>query len=191
MVFLAASAEHRVPFRYGNQWQASIGPGQVLALTAVFVVDALDHALYAGIGRPVLWTLYTLYSSVLLVAATWIGSGWGLLAVVWAGLAANLVVTVIRWFVAARQLRTSGWTLVGAFVRVAAPGVLAAGAGYLVTWLTSGLPPLVGVVLVGLAVLAVFLPVFRLTARDTWDELEGIARRGLRRIVRRGPATSS
>jgi O-antigen/teichoic acid export membrane protein len=191
MVFIAASAEHLVPFMYGNQWQASIGPGQVLALTAVFVVDALDHALYAGIGRPVLWTLYTLYSSVLLVAATWIGSGWGLLAVVWAGLAANLVVTVIRWFVAARQLRTSGWTLVGAFVRVAAPGVLAAGAGYLVTWLTSGLPPLVGVVLVGLAVLAVFLPVFRLTARDTWDELEGIARRGLRRIVRRGPATSS
>jgi hypothetical protein len=58
MVFIASSAPQLVPLMCGDQRQASIAPGQVAALTAIFLVDARDHALYAGIGLPSLWTLY-------------------------------------------------------------------------------------------------------------------------------------
>ena len=191
MVFIAASAPHLVPFMYGGQWTASIAPGEVLAITAIFFVDALDHALYAGIGRPRLWTLYSIYSSVLLVAATWIGSIWDLQTVVVAGLVANVLVTLIRWFVAARQLQAKWWEPIVRFSQVGIPGAAAAGAGYLVAWLTAGLPDLAGVILVGLAVVAVYLPIFWFTARSTWIELEGLARHGVRRILRRGAATPS
>ena len=61
----------------------------------------------------------------------------------------------------------------------------------LVAWLTGGLPDLAGVILVGLAVVAAYLPVFRLTARDTWTELLGLARHGAERVLRRGRATES
>jgi O-antigen/teichoic acid export membrane protein len=189
MVFIAASAPHLVPFMYGNQWDASIAPGEILAFTAVFLLDSLDHALYAGIGRPRLWTLYALYSSMMLVAATWIGSNGGLHGVVVAGLVANIVVTFIRWFITARQLRTNGWALIGRFVQVAIPGSAAGGAGYLVAWLTAGFPDLVGILLVGVTVVAVYVPIFRFTARGTWVELEGLARHGAGRIFRRGAAT--
>ncbi|MFC5500811.1 lipopolysaccharide biosynthesis protein [Lysinimonas soli] len=191
MVFIAASATHLVPFMYGNQWGPSIAPGEVLAVTAIFFIDSLDHALYAGIGRPVLWTRYALYSSVVLVAATWIGSYGGLLGVVWAGLVGEGIVTFIRWSVTSGQIRASRWALAGAFARVGVPGAMAAGAGYLVAWLTAGLPDLVGVILVWIAVVAVYLPIFRFTARSTWLELEGLLRHGMRRIFRRGAATPS
>jgi O-antigen/teichoic acid export membrane protein len=191
MVFIAASAPHLVPFVYGSQWDASIAPGQVLAIAAVFLVDALDHALYAGFGKPRLWTLYALYSSILLVAATWIGSIWGLESVVVAGLAANVVVTLIRWFVTARELQTSWWTVIARFSQVGIPGAAAAGAGYLVVSLTAGLPDLVGIILVGVAVMGVYIPIFRFTATTTWIELEGLVRHAARRIVRRGSPTSS
>ncbi len=191
MVFIAASATHLVPFMYGDQWDASIAPGMVVAITSIFLVDSLDHALYAGVGRPRLWTLYALYSSVLIVAATWIGASLGgLQAVVVGGLIASIVVTTIRWFVTARVLGARRWDVVGRFLQVGVPGAVAAGAGYLAAWLTADLPDLVGVVLVGLAVLAVYLPVFRLTARDTWTELLGLARHGAQRVVRRRPGTA-
>ena len=192
VVFIAASAPHLVPFMYGNQWNAAVAPGQVLAITAVFLVDALDHALYAGIGRPRLWTSYTLYSSVLLVAATWIGSNWGLQGVVLAGLLANILVMMIRWFVTARQLQDGWGGLFARFAQVGVAGAVAAAAGYLVAWLTVSLPDLAGVILVGVSVLAVYLPVFRFTAPSTWLELEGLIRHGARRAgVRRRDAEAS
>jgi O-antigen/teichoic acid export membrane protein len=191
MVFIAASAEHLVPFMYGDQWGASIGPGMVLAITGIFSVNALDHSLYAGVGRPVLWTVYALYSSVVLIAAAWAGSHWGLLGVAWGGLVATSVITLIRWSVSARLLRAGWWAMIVAFARVGAPGVLAAGAGYLVSWLAIGLPDPVGVLLVGVTVVAVFLPAFRLTARPTWNELAGLIRYGLQRVRRRRGASAT
>jgi O-antigen/teichoic acid export membrane protein len=191
MVLIAASATHLVPFMYGDQWQASIAPGVVLALTAIFLVDGLDHALYAGIGRPSLWTFYTIYSSVLVVAATWAGSFGGLQALVWASLGANVVVTVGRWFVAARQLETGGWVLIRRFLQVGIPAAVAGGAGYLVALLCAELPHLPALILVGLVVLAVYVPLLRLMARSTWDELAGLARHAGRRVLRRdSPAAS-
>jgi len=190
MVFIAASAEHLVPFMYGDQWGRSIGPGMILAITGIFFVDALEHSLYAGIGKPALWTVYAFYSSVVLVIAAWIGSFGGLLGVAWAGLIGELVVTMIRWFVSGRQIRAPWWAMIAAFGRIGIPGAAAAAAGYLVAWLTRGIPDLLGVVLVGLAVLVVFLPIFRLTAHATWDELAGLIRHGLERIRRRRAATA-
>jgi O-antigen/teichoic acid export membrane protein len=185
IVFIAASSPHLVPFMYGDQWGPSIIPGEILAFAALFLVDSLDHALYAGVGRPVLWTLYTLYSSVLLVAAAWVGSQWGLIGVVVAELAANVVVTLIRWFVTSRQLGSSWWVVIGEFARVGVPGAVAGAVGYLVAWLTSGLPDLAGIILVGIAVLIVYVPIFRFTARATWFELEALARHGIGRLLRR------
>jgi O-antigen/teichoic acid export membrane protein len=191
MVFIAASATHLVPFMYGDQWHASIAPGQILAITAIFLVDSLDHALYAGIGRPRLWTFYALYSSILLVAAAWVGSHAGLQGVVWAGLTANVLVTLIRWFVTSRAIGARWWTVIGRFLQVAIPGVAAGGMGYLVAWLTGGLPDLVGILLVGFTVVVVYLPVLRMTARGTWVELEGLMRHGVGRVLRRGQAPST
>jgi hypothetical protein len=191
MVFIAASAPHLVPFMYGDQWHASIAPGQVLALTAIFVVDGLDHALYAGIGRPSLWTFYAVYSSILIVAATWAGSLGGLQVLVWSALAANVVVTIVRWFIAARQLGTRVRVIVRLFLQVGVPAACAGAAGYLVAVLCAQLPHLPAVILVGLAVLVIYLPLLRWTARSTWVELVGLAQHAVRRILRRGsPAPS-
>jgi O-antigen/teichoic acid export membrane protein len=191
MVFIAAAALHLVPFMYGGQWHASIAPGEVLALTAIFIVDALDHALYAGIGRPSLWTFYACYSSVLIVGATWLGSLGDLQTLVWASLGANVVVTIVRWFVAARQLDTRGWTLIGRFLQVAVPAACAGALGYLVAVLTAGLPHLAGVILVGLVVVVVYVPLLRLTARSTWNEVLGLVRQAARRLLRRGGAPAA
>lgn len=192
MVFIAAAAPHLVPFMYGDQWDASIAPGMIIAFTAVFLVDSLDHALYGGVGRPRLWTVYAFYSSVVLTAAAWIGVQWGLQSVVVAGLIATVLVTVIRWMVTSRVLDAGWGDLIVRFIRVAVPGAAGAAAGYLVAWVTYGFPDIVAVILVGLAVVAVYVPVFRVTARDTWDELLGLAAGGLRRIRRRrgGAATT-
>ena len=190
IVFVAASAQHLVPFMYGDQWGPSIIPGELLAFAALFVVDSLDHALYAGLGRPKMWTLYTLYSALLLVAAAWIGSAGGLIGVAVAELIVNIVVTLIRWFLTARMLGTGWWTISRLFGRVSIAGTAAAIAGYLVAWASSGLPDLVSVILVGFSVVVVYLPLLRITSPTTWSEIETLIRHAAGRFLRRGTRPS-
>jgi len=153
-------------------------------------VDSLDHALYAGLGRPKMWTLYTLYSALLLVAAAWIGSAGGLIGVAVAELIVNIVVTLIRWFLTARMLGTGWWTISRLFGRVGIAGTAAAIAGYLVAWASSGLPDLVSVILVGLSVVVVYLPLLRITSPTTWSEIETLIRHAAGRFLRRGTRPS-
>lgn len=189
MVMLATASSALVPLLYGSKWEASIVPGAILSIATVFAVDGVDHALWAGIGRPSLWSRYVLVTSVVAIGATWVGAQFSLEWVLWATLAADVLFAGGRWMVTGRQLGVPWWRLAARFGSVAAPGVIAACAGFAVAWLTGGLLDIVRVALIVLTVAVFYVPFLRIFARPTWDEYAALLKSILARFARR-PTTS-
>lgn len=186
MVFVAASAGQLVPLMYGDQWTAAIIPGAILAAAKIFGEDVLDNTLYMGIGRPSLWLVYTIVSNALIAAVTWLAAPLGLdWMVVLSALATGVVLTFARWVVSARQIEARWWQLGLRLVRVGVPALIAGAAGYGVSLLIASLPPIVGVICVGLAIVVVYLPLLRFMERPTWDEVVRLATPFIRRFTRR------
>lgn len=171
LTLVAVTAPLIIPIIFGEGWEASARVAQILALAGLLVVGAtLDHGLFYGLGKPGQWFLYALFIDTCTVAATALTAQWGLEAVAYGFLAVAVLATATRWFLVARLLRASPLTLAGPFGFLTAAVVGGGAAGMLVLSFTDGMHPIVRIALSGLAILAAYLVVVRLFARQVFTE---------------------
>ncbi|MFF2271644.1 lipopolysaccharide biosynthesis protein [Agromyces sp. NPDC058136] len=174
LLLLAVAAPLIIPIVFGDGWEESWGLTRILALASILVVGAnLDNGLFYGLGRPGRWFAYALVVDVCTVAATAVTAHWGLQAVAYGFLVVAALATIGRLFLVARLLRTNAGSLAGPLGFLTAAVVGAGVAGWLVLSVTADLAPILRIVLVGLAVLAAYLVVIRLLARQVIDEMTG------------------
>jgi O-antigen/teichoic acid export membrane protein len=178
LTLLAISAPLVVPIVFGDGWSPSYQVAQVLALAATLTVGAaLDHGLFYGLGKPGQWFWFALITDAVTVGVTALTAQYGLVAIALGFLAVAMTATFVRWFLVARLIDATPAVVVRPFgflvTAVVVPG--AAGLGVL-AW-SAQLPPLVSVLLAGVAVLACYLVVLRVLARDVIGEFGRVIRR--------------
>ena len=172
LTVLAVTAPLVIPIVFGDGWDESARVAQILALAGLMVVGAtLDHGLFYGTGRPGQWFVYAVIIDLLTVTVTAITARWGLEAIAYGFLAVAVVATATRWFLVAKLLRTSPRALAGPFGFLAAAVLAGGGAGLVVLELSGGLPPIVRIALIGVAVLLAYLLALRLFARQVIQEV--------------------
>nr|RZI36096.1 Teichuronic acid biosynthesis protein TuaB [Cryobacterium sp. SO1] len=190
LTLLAVAAPLIIPVVFGAGWEQSASVAQILAIAGLMVVGAtLDHGLFYGLGKPGQWFVYALIIDVCTVAATAITAQWGLQAVACGFLLVAFLATVSRWFLVSKVLQASPKTMAGPFGFLTAAALTAGGAGWAVLLVSTGLPPLVRIALIGLTVLVVHLAMVRLFARQVLDDLAGYLPRFRRATRVRIPST--
>lgn len=174
LTLVAVSAPLIIPIIFGDGWEQSARVAQILALAGLLVVGAtLDHGLFYGLGKPGQWFVYALIIDICTVVATGVTAQWGLQAVAWGFLSVAGIATVSRWFLVSKLLQASPSMAAGPFGFLTAATLTSGGAGWAVLLLSPGLPPMVRIGLIGVAVLVVHLAVVRLLARSVIDDLAG------------------
>jgi O-antigen/teichoic acid export membrane protein len=172
MIVLAVAAPLIIPVVFGPGWEESARIAQILALAGLMVVGAtLDHGLFYGLGKPGRWFAYAVVVDLCTVTATVITAQWGLEAVALGFLIVAVGATASRWFLVARLLQAPPRLLAGPFVFLTVSALVGGGVGWAVLQLSMGLPTIVRIVLIGLAVLGAHLVVVRLIAREVIDDL--------------------
>lgn len=190
LTLLAVSAPLIIPIVFGGGWEQSAVVAQILALAGLMVVGAtLDHGLFYGLGKPGQWFVYALIVDVCTVAATAITVQWGLEAVAFGFLLVAVLATVSRWFLVSKLLQASPKVLAGPFGFLMVAALTSGGAGWAVLLLSTDLPPLVRIALIGFAVFVVHLAVVRLFARQVLDDLATYLPRFRRAARLRIPST--
>ncbi|MEW1954770.1 lipopolysaccharide biosynthesis protein [Terrabacter sp. NPDC080008] len=125
MVVIVVTAPTLVPLLFGQQWGASVGPTQALAVAGIITLGAmLDHGLFYGLGRPGTWLAYSVAVDVVTVATTAVAVHWGLTGVTVGFVAVALLATIARWLLISRL---HGWTVAESarpFLRIAPVTVL-------------------------------------------------------------------
>jgi len=94
-------------------------------------------------------------------------------AVAFGFLVVAVLATASRWFLVSKLLQTSPKTVAGPFGFLTAAALTSGGAGWGVLLISTDLPPIVRIALIGITVLAVHLAVVRLFARQVIDDLAG------------------
>ena len=171
LILAAVAAPLIVPVVFGDGWSVSSQLSQILALAGMVTVGAaLDHGLFYGMGKPGVWFVYAVIIDALTVGTTAIASQWGLLQVAWAFLVVALLATVARWFLVARLLQTRPRTVIRPFDFLCASAAITGASGWITVQLTSGLPPLVAVIVVGGVIVVAQVITVRLLAPDVFTE---------------------
>lgn len=174
LTLLAVAAPLILPLVFGDGWEQSEQVARILALAGIMVVGAtLDHGLFYGLGRPGRWFVYALAIDVLTVAVTAVTVRWGLVGVATGFLGVAAVATVSRWFLVARLLQTRPLALSGPFGFLAAAVPLGVVTGWIVMTVSAGLPSIVRVGLIGIAILAAYGGVTVLLARSVITDIAG------------------
>jgi O-antigen/teichoic acid export membrane protein len=172
MIVLAVAAPLIIPVVFGTGWEQSARVAQILALAGLMVVGAtLDHGLFYGLGKPGRWFAYAVVVDVCTVATTLVTARWGLEAVALGFLIVAAGATVSRWFLVARLLQTPPTGLAGPFGFLTVSALVGGGVGWAVLHVTTSLPDVARIVLIGLAVLGVHLVVVRVIARGVIDDV--------------------
>lgn len=174
LTLLAVAAPLILPLVFGDGWEESVPVARILAVAGILVVGAtLDHGLFYGLGKPGRWFVYALAIDALTVATTALTVRWGLVGVATGFLVVAAVATASRWFLVARLLHTRPLALAGpfGFLAVAAPAGLVN--GWLVMTATAGLPSIIRVGLIGIAILATYGAVTVLLARSVIIDIAG------------------
>lgn len=120
MVVIVVTAPQLVPLLFGQEWSASVGPTQALAVAGIITLGAmLDHGLFYGLGRPGTWLVYAVAVDALTVGTTAVAVRWGLAGVTVGFVGVALIATVARWVLVSRL---QGWSFVASarpFLRIA------------------------------------------------------------------------
>lgn len=175
MVVLAVGTPWLLPLMFGSQWTPSILPGQILAVAGIFMLGALDHGLFYGLGRPGRWFVYASAIEAVALTVTALTAPHGLVAIALGALAVAITATVARWFLVGPLLVTPWWRIAQPLGRVLLPSAVAAGAGVLTGYLARELAPIVIVLLIGASVSVIYVLLVRFTARAVWDDVRRLA----------------
>lgn len=171
LTFVAVGAPLIVPTLFGDGWAQSYPVAQILAIAGTLTVGAwLDYGLFYGVGKPGVWFWYALVIDGLTLGATAVLAQFGLVAIAWGFLGVCIVATVSRWFLTSRVLHARVRTVAGPFMFLVVAVVTSGAAGWAVMSVTTALPALVALLLIGLAVLSVHLLVTWLLAPQVIPE---------------------
>ncbi len=171
MTFVAVAAPLIVPIVFGNGWNESFAVAQILALAGSLSIGAwLDHGLFYGVGKPGRWFIYALVIDALTLGTTVAMVHLGLVAVSWGFVVVCVVATVVRWFLTSRLLGARWYRVAGPFCYLVVVTIVAGSAGWSARLLTSDLPPLLSVTIIGVVIMIVHLVVTRLIARTVVNE---------------------
>jgi O-antigen/teichoic acid export membrane protein len=187
LVLLSVASPLIIPIVFGEGWDDSYRVAQFLALAGTVVVGAtLDNGLFYGLGQPGRWFMYALLVDVITVATTAVAVQAGLVAVSIGFLIVAVVATVGRWMLVATTIHTSFKKVAQPFIYLSCTVLVSGSAGTLALIATTGMPSLVSILLVGLAVVVVHAGVTWLLARPVIGDIGDILvryRRGARRSV--------
>jgi len=186
MLLIVVAAPWLVPLLFGDQWGVSILPAQIYAVAGILTMSGLDQGLFFGLGRPGAWFVYILIVDVVTVLVTIALAPIGLKAIALGFLGVAFLATAARWFLVGHRLHAPWWWVAAPLARVCVPTVCAAGVAIVVAGLLQNLPAFIVVSSVGVAILAVYVPIARLMLPDTWTEVLQLAKA----VLRRRPAPS-
>lgn len=165
LTILAVSAPLVVPIVFGDKWNASYPVAQILALAGTLTVGAwLDHGLFYGVGIPGVWFVYALIIDGLTFGTTATLAHFGLVAIAWGFLGVCVIATVSRWFLVARIVGSSVFTVAGPFLFVVVAVIASSAAGVGISVAASTLPAWASIILIALGVTIVHLAVTRIMA---------------------------
>lgn len=182
MVTLLVGAPVLVPILFGSGWTTSVAPAQAFAVAGIMTVAAmLDQGLLYGHGSPGRWLAYAIVVDVVTLAVTAVLVRWGLVATSIGFACVALGATVARWALVSRLLGTSLRQITRPFLRAMGAVVLSTAGGLLVLELTSGLPGVAALALIGLAVVAVHLASVRVLSAEDFNRFAKLARRAVER----------
>lgn len=186
MLFIAVSAPWLVPFVFGGNWEPSIAPAAALAVAGILTIGAaLDQGLFYGLGRPGVWFAYALVVDIVTVLTTLVLVQRGLLAVTIGFVVVAFLATVVRWLLIAPRLNTQWWRVAVPFLKMLVPAAGAAAAGFAISLTLGEAPNIVVLLVIGFTIVAVYLPLVRITAPKVWGEISSLAM-GMVRRFRRG-----
>lgn len=176
MIAILVTAPLLIPLMFGEEWRASAGPAQVLAVAGIIVLGAmLDHGLFYGLGRPGTWLAYSVVVDSVTVATTALAVRWGLSGVALGFACVAVAATVARWMLVSRMLALPVAVVTRPFRIVLVPTAAAAAVGLLVLDGLSGVEwPIVTVVLSAGTALAANLILIRLLAASVLRDALGI-----------------
>ncbi len=150
LTLVAVAAPLLVPMIFGPGWEESVPVAQALAVAAILVLGAMiDHGLHYGVGAPGRWFAYALVIDLLTISTTFVLAPYGLTYVASGFVVVALVATVARWFLVGRLIGISPGSLAGTFLLDMLPVAGSALAGLGVLEVTSGLPRLLALALIG------------------------------------------
>ena len=171
LTIVAVAAPMIVPILFGAAWETSYPVAQILAMAGALTVGAwLDHGLFYGVGKPGKWFVYALVIDGITFGMTAILVHSGLIAVAWGFLGVCVVATISRWFLVARILSAPVRRIVGPFLFMFTAVVTSGAAGWGVMLITTSLPDVASIVLVGAAVTLVHVTVTRMLAPQVISE---------------------
>ncbi|WP_159501577.1 lipopolysaccharide biosynthesis protein [Microbacterium sp. 18062] len=182
MVGLAVGSSLLLPLLFGDQWEQSIGPAQILALAGIVTLSGLDNGLFIGLGRPGTWLVYVAIVDAVTIGVAWLTAPHGLVAFALGFLCVAVLATVARWFLVSRLLETSWWVIGKTLVRVLVPAAGAGAAGTAIVLVMEDTAPLLTLAVACVVVIAVYLPLIRFMLPAVWAELRDLIRAAVRRI---------
>jgi O-antigen/teichoic acid export membrane protein len=184
LTLTAMTVPDLLPMLVGDQWTAAVVPGQLIALTAVVAgVSTYDRSYYLAVGRPgieLTLTVTLLAPTVLSIA---VGARYGLVVLATVSLVRAAVIGAIRVTVLVRtcgvpvRLFRQPLLIVALTLAWGAVVHLAVGAAAI---RQHGLDALVQAAVFA----ALYPPLIRVIARDTYDDLRSTLRRVLDRAIR-------
>ncbi len=182
---LIALAPEVVPLLFGDQWERSVFPTQVLAVAGMGAVAAVGtNALMLAIGKPDVLFRFFLVVLTGYVAVVTVASGFGLHAVVIAVAVYQLIFLAAQFFLL--EYRHVGIPLREIWAALL-PGLVGSTISLAVAYPlarlldSSGVVDVAVILLVGPVAVLVYLVALRLLFRDSWRELIGLVRMVARR----------
>ncbi|MFG6502975.1 lipopolysaccharide biosynthesis protein [Microbacterium sp. P05] len=172
MVFITVGAVHLIPLLFGDQWGASVLPAQALAVAGILTVGAsLDQGLFYGVGRPGRWLAYALVIDLVTVAATFALAPFGLAAVAWGFAAVAFLATCVRIPMVSALLLIPVRPLAEQFGRVLLLAAVVALAGLAAATAVQTWPPILALLVIGVAIVGGWLLVLRWVLPGAASEL--------------------
>jgi len=156
LVLVAVGAPLLIPVLFGPGWAPSVPVARGLAVAGVLTLGAMvDHGLFYGVGAPGTWFWYAVVVDAVTLGTTAVLAPHGLVAVAWGFVCVALLATIARWFLVARLIGIEPLRVARPFGSASVLVVVGGLAGLAALYLTTGLPALVSLVVVGLAVAVV------------------------------------
>lgn len=164
MVFIATGASHIVPILFGEGWERSVVPAQVLAVAAIMVAGSMvDHSFFYGIGKPHTWFRYVASIDIIVIAVTLVTVQFGLNAVTTGFASVAFIGLLVRAKIVSRTLQTRFLEVIQLFGRPAVTGLIGAVISVAAFQLSANLPPLAALAIAGVSLTGVYLVVGRFT----------------------------
>jgi len=169
MALVAIGASVVIPAVFGAGWSPSVVPFQFLAVAGILAIGAaLDHGLFYGLGQPGLWFTYAVVTDAVTLGTTAVLVRFGLPAIALGFVGVTLLATLARWFLLRRVILLSAKAMARPLLLTAAAVVPAAGFGWAIMRLSSGLPQVIALGLGGLGLLIMHALIVRAVTPDVF-----------------------